>query len=94
MITIARITYGCRWSAAGHVVRGPVRVVCGAIGPEVTVEQMLEGRGHTQMLPCQLADLLRDMVKSSDAVVELAGEVPAGLKAALSEIGCVIRLVV
>jgi hypothetical protein len=69
-----------------------MRLRLGAIGPETTVDQMLEGRGHTVMLPAQLLDLLHDM-RPAPAEVELAGsKVPIKLIAGLLSRGYAVRL--
>jgi hypothetical protein len=92
MIQVARITYACRWNAEGHVSHGPVRVTFGALEPEVTVEQMLEGRGYTMMNASQLLALLVDMTQPPD-VLELAGAVPAEVPPVLAEFGYEVKLI-
>ena len=54
MIQVASIRYGCQWGPDGHVRSWPLRIEFDAIGPEVTVDDMLEGRGHALMLIDQL----------------------------------------
>jgi len=50
MIEVASIRYGCQWGDDGHVRGWPMRITFGAEGPETTVDEMLEGRGHAVLL--------------------------------------------
>ena len=46
MIEVASISFGCVLRADGHVESWPLRIAFGAVGPETTVDEMLEGRGQ------------------------------------------------
>jgi hypothetical protein len=70
MIEVASIRYGCQWGKDGHVHGWPMRIEFGAAGPEVTVDEMLEGRGHAVMLTDQLVTLVRGMTGLGTKLVE------------------------
>lgn len=86
MIEVARITYGCVWDERGHVKAWPMRISFGAQGPEVTVDQMLEGRGHAVMLIDQLAELVSSMTPL-ETPLQLGMGRPPGLARKLMERG-------
>lgn len=91
MIEVAQIVYGCQWDDRGHVQGWPMRVLFGARGPEVTVDQMLEGRGHAVLLIDQLAALIRGMT-GTDTPVQLGVGRPPGLARKLIEMGYYVEL--
>jgi hypothetical protein len=68
-----------------------MRIEFGAVGPEVTVDQMLEGQGHTVMLTDQLVALVRGMT-GTDTPVELVRPVPVGLAMKLVSAGFYVAL--
>lgn len=91
MIEVAAITYGCSWGEDGHVKAWPMRILFGAKGPEVTVDEMLEGRGHAVMLTDQLVALVRGMT-GTDTPILLGPGRPAGLAVKLVERGFYVGL--
>lgn len=91
MIEVASITYGCRWGEDGHVKAWPMLISFGASGPEVTVDQMLEGRGHAVLLVDQLVELVRGMT-GTDTPILLGPGRPAGLAVKLVERGFYVGL--
>jgi len=91
MIEVARITYGCQWDERGHVKAWPMRIVFGAQGPEVTVDQMLEGRGHTVMLIDQLVELVCGMTPQ-ETPIQLVHPAPPGLGRKLVDRGFFVEL--
>lgn len=91
MIEVARITYGCEWDEQGHVRAWPMRITFGARGPEVTVDQMLEGRGYTVLLIDQLAELV-DSMTPKETPIQLCHGWPAGLAKKLVERGFYVEL--
>jgi hypothetical protein len=86
MIEVVSIRYGCKWGPDGHVRGWPLRIEFGAVGPEVTVDEMLEGRGHSVLLLGQLVALVRGMT-GLDTPIELVQPSPAGLAPMLVEAG-------
>ena len=92
MIQVASIRYGCQWGPDGHVRSWPLRIEFGAIGPEVTVDDMLEGRGHAVMLIDQLVALVRSMT-GTDTPIELVQPVPPGLGVKLVQADYYVALV-
>lgn len=91
MIEVASITYGCQWDGLGHVMAWPMRIRFGADGPEVTVDQMLEGQGHTVMLTDQLVELVCGMAKQ-EVPIQLGVGRPPGLARKLVERGLYVEL--
>jgi len=91
MIEVAQIGYGCQWGEDGHVRAWPMRIRFGAVGPEVTVDEMLEGRGHTVMLIDQLVALVRGMT-GTDTPIQLVGPFPPGVGRKLAEQGFFVEL--
>ena len=91
MIEVASIAYGCHWDETGHVVGWPLQIRFGAVGPETTVDQMLEGRGHTVMMQEQLVRLVAEMT-SQEMPVELQQPVPMGLASRLIKAGFRVTL--
>ena len=91
MIEVASIIYGCHWDEDGHVKAWPMRITFGALGPEVTVGEMLEGRGHTLMLIDQLVELVCGMT-SQETPLQLAAPVPPGLACKLIGRGFYVEL--
>lgn len=91
MIEVARITYGCEWDEHGHVRAWPMRICFGAQGHEVTVDQMLEGRGHTVMLIDQLVELVCGMTPQ-ETPIQLGAGRPPGLARKLMERGFFVEL--
>ena len=91
MIEVARITYGCQWDERGHVKAWPMRISFGPQGPEVTVDQMLEGRGHTLMLIDQLVELVCAMTPQETPLQLCVGR-PAGLACKLLARGFYVEL--
>lgn len=90
MIEVASITYGCQWDANGHVQAWPMRIAFGAQGPEVTVDEMLEGRGHTMMLIDQVVALVQGMTPQ-DTPIQLLTP-PPGLARKLVDAGYFVEL--
>lgn len=90
MIEVASITYGCSWGDDGHVKAWPMRITFGPLGPEVTVDEMLEGRGHTVLLLDQLVALVSGMT-SRETAIELLSP-PPGLARKLVDAGFYVRL--
>jgi hypothetical protein len=68
-----------------------MRIEFGAVGPEVTVDEMLEGRGHAVLLIDQLAALVRGMT-GLDTPIHLVQPAPAGLATKLIEAGYYVAL--
>lgn len=91
MTEVASITYGCQWDGLGHVMAWPMRISFGPEGPEVTVDQMLEGRGHAVMLIDQLVELIRGMT-GIDTPVQLGMGRPPELARKLLEAGFSVEL--
>lgn len=91
MIEVASIRYGCQWDERGHVKAWPMRISFGAQGPEVTVDQMLEGRGHTVMLVDQLVELVSGMT-SQETPIQLVQPSPPGLAVKLIDRGFFVEL--
>ncbi|NBW63317.1 MAG: hypothetical protein EBR33_09225 [Synechococcaceae bacterium WB4_1_0192] len=91
MIEVASIRYGCQWGSDGHVKGWPMRIDFGSVGPEVTVDEMLEGRGHAVLLIDQLVTLVRGMT-GLDTPIELVQPAPAGLATKLVEAGFYVAL--
>jgi hypothetical protein len=91
MIEVSSIRYGCQWGPDGHVRGWPMRIEFGAVGPEVTVDDMLEGRGHSVMLIDQLVALVRGMT-GLDTPIELVRPAPAGLAVKLVSAGFYVAL--
>ncbi len=91
MIEVARIAYGCEWDERGHVKAWPMRISFGPKGPEVTVDQMLEGRGHTLMLVDQLVELVSGMTPQ-ETPIQLERPLPPGLARKLVERGFYVEL--
>jgi hypothetical protein len=77
MIEVSGIRYGCSWDADRQVMAMPLRIEFGTRGPEVTVDEMLEGRGHTYMEVDQLMNLVEDMYPSGP--IELVEYPPASV---------------
>ena len=92
MIDVASIRYGCQWGPDGHVRSWPLRIEFGPVGPEVTVDDMLEGRGHAVMLIDQLVALVRSMT-GTDTPIELVQPVPPGLGVKLVQADYYVALV-
>jgi hypothetical protein len=90
MIEVASITYGCQWDANGHVLAWPMRIAFGARGPEVTVDEMLEGRGHTMMLIDQVVALVQGMTPQETPLQLLSP--PPGLARKLVAAGYFVEL--
>ena len=91
MIEVSQIVYGCQWNDEGHVIAWPMRILFGAIGPEVTVEQMLEGRGFTVMLVEQLVELVCSMTPT-ETPIQLGVGRPPGLAVKLLNRGYFVEL--
>jgi hypothetical protein len=91
MIEVASIRYGCQWGDDGHVRGWPMRITFGVEGPETTVDEMLEGRGHAVLLIDQLVTLVRGMT-GLDTPIELKQPVPAGVGVKLVEAGYYVAL--
>lgn len=86
MIEVASIGYGCQWGPDWRGRGWPLRIQFGAVGPEVTVDEMLEGRGHAVLQLDQLVALVRGMT-GLDTPIELVRPAPAGLATMLVEAG-------
>lgn len=91
MIDVSGIKYGCQWGPDGHVKAWPMRIEFGKAGPEVTVDEMLEGRGHAVLLIDQLVALVRGMT-GTDTPIELVQPVPPGLGVKLIDAGYYVAL--
>lgn len=91
MTEVSQIVYGCQWTDDGHVSAWPMRVRFGARGPEVTVDQMLEGRGHAVLLIDQLVALIRGMA-GLNTPVQLGVGRPPGLARKLIDAGYYVEL--
>ncbi len=63
-----------------------MRIEFGAVGPEVTVDEMLEGRGHAVLQLDQLVALVRGMT-GLDTPIQLLRPAPARLASMLIEAG-------
>ncbi len=68
-----------------------MRITFGVEGPETTVDEMLEGRGHAVLLIDQLVTLVRGMT-GLDTPIELKQPVPAGVGVKLVEAGYYVAL--
>ena len=68
-----------------------MQISFGKAGPEVTVDEMLEGRGHAVLLIDQLVALVRGMT-GTDTPIELVQPVPPGLGVKLNEAGYYVAL--
>lgn len=87
MIEVCKIGYGTSWNEDRTcVLWSPLRIQFGAEGPEVTVDQMLEGAGHTFLLLEQLLALVAELYPAPGEVL-LAGLIPDGVGQALSRCG-------
>ena len=53
-----------------------MKIAFGARGPEVTVDEMLEGRGHAVMLTDQLVALVRGMTGTDTPILLGPGRPP------------------
>jgi hypothetical protein len=91
MIEVAQIAYGCQWDEQGHVKAWPMRITFGPEGPEVTVDLMLEGRGHTLMMIDQLVELVCGMT-SQETPLQLVQPAPPGVARKLVERGFYVEL--
>lgn len=91
MIEVSSIRYGCQWGPDGHVHGWPMRITFGTEGPETTVDEMLEGRGHAVLLLDQLVALVRGMA-GLDTPIELVQPAPPGLGRRLIEAGYYVAL--
>jgi len=91
MIEVASIRYGCTWDGLGHVMAWPMRIEFGPEGPEATVDDMLEGRGHTVMLIDQLVALVQGMT-NPDTPIQLVRPIPPGLAVKLVNAGFFVEL--
>ena len=91
MIEGAQIVYGCQWDERGHVKAWPMRISFGPQGPEVTVDGMLEGRGHTVMLIHQLVELVCAMTPQ-ETPLQLVQPSPPGVARKLIERGFYVQL--
>lgn len=90
MIEVAQIVYGCQWDEGGHVKAWPMRILFGQRGPEVTVDEMLAGRGHTLMLIDQLVALVEEMTPQETPIQLVAP--PPGLARKLVDVGYHVEL--
>lgn len=90
MIEVARIVFGCTWDN-GHVKAWPMRLSFGAVGPEVTVDEMLEGRGYTMLQLDQLVALIEDLADHRTPI-ELCPPSPVGLIYKLLQRGRYVEL--
>ena len=84
MIEVASIGYGCQWGPDWRGRGWPLRIQFGAVGPEVTVDEMLEGRGHAVLQLDQLVALVRGrrrkrLLVRADRDVDLQGFLRAWL---------------
>jgi hypothetical protein len=68
-----------------------MRIEFGPTGAEVTVDQMLEGRGHTVMLTDQLVELVNGMTPQ-ETPIQLVSPSPPGLARKLIERGFYVEL--
>ena len=68
-----------------------MRITFGALGPEVTVDEMLEGRGHALMLIDQLVELVCGMT-SQETPLQLVAPGPPGLACKLIGRGFYVKL--
>jgi hypothetical protein len=84
------ISYGCHWGEDGHVRAWPMRLTFGAVGHEVTVDDMLKGRGHAVLRLDQLVALVRGLA-GLDMPIELIGAAPAELLPLLVEAGYSVK---
>lgn len=91
MIEVARIVYGYEFDEEGRVKSWPMRISFGAEGPEVTVDQMLDGRGHALLLIDQLVALVRGMT-GTDTPIQLVKPIPPGLAQKLMYSGFYVEL--
>ena len=92
MIEVAFIGYGLGFSNDFQVEHWPLVVRFGALGPETTVDGMLEGDGHTHLDTSQLLEVIYEL-QPHPGEVELAGFPPAGLVSTLLDRGYVVRVV-
>jgi hypothetical protein len=93
MIEVASIGYGLTFSDHFQVEHWPLLVRFGALGPETTVDRMLEGAGHTFLDASQLQALIEELMPRPGEV-ELIGHPPAGLVCTLLARGYFVRVVV
>lgn len=91
MIEVARIVFGCQWDGDGHVKAWPMRLSFGAVGPEVTVDDMLEGRGHSVLLLDQLVALIEQLA-DYHTPIQLCPPPPVGLIYKLLQRGYFVEL--
>ena len=68
-----------------------MRISFGPQGPEVTVDQMLEGRGHTVMLIDQLVELVCSMTPQ-ETPIQLLQPAPPGVARKLINRGFFVEL--
>lgn len=91
MIEVAQIVYGCEWDEEGHVRAWPMRVLFGAVGPEVPVDVMLEGRGHAVLQIDQIVSLIRGLTGTNTPLLMGPGA-PPELTQRLMEAGFYVEL--
>lgn len=91
LTAVSAVAYGCSWGADGHVHPMPLLIRFGTHGPEVTVDQMLEGRGHTYLLVDQIVALIRGLA-GTDTPLRLCSGRPPGLGRKLVEAGYYVEL--
>jgi hypothetical protein len=91
MIEVARIAYGCQWDDDGHMKAWPMQITFGPKGPEVTVDGMLEGRGHTVMLIDQLVELV-SRITPQETPIQLVQPAPYGIAQKLISRGFFVEL--
>lgn len=70
----------------------PLQISFGEIGHEVTVDEMLEGRGHAALLVDQLVALVCGMI-CTDTPIELIRPIPPGVAARLVRAGFYVALI-
>lgn len=92
MIEVAFVGYGLGFSEDFQVEHWPLVVRFGALGPETTVDGMLEGDGHTFMTVPQLLALIEELQPDAGQV-ELVGDLPPGLAGHLLGRGYVVCIV-
>lgn len=93
MIEVSRICFGTSWNEdRSGVLWGPLLIRFGGEGPEVTVDEMLEGGGHTFLEIEQLLLLVAEMYPAPGDVL-LAGNPPEEVGSALTRCGyrCMIE---
>jgi len=87
---VSALVFGCQWRD-GHVVAWPLLIRFGAHGPEVTTDDLLEGRGHAYLGVDQLVALIAQLADHTTPI-RLGPGRPPGLARKLTAAGFYVGL--